>query len=155
MAGERGRPAIGVKTRVTLGKAALRDLPLIELWYEETARAVERGEIPTGGPDLRGRFDGGGLWVVRREGEAAPIGALDAEEGWPAEGWVTIEWLGLAADDRGRGYGSEAIRRFESRHKRARFLAQIDPGNGLALYFWLRLGYRPGAGGGNLLAQAK
>jgi RimJ/RimL family protein N-acetyltransferase len=132
-----------VKTRVTLREAALRDLPLIEPWYAEAARAAYGGEIPAGDPDLGGRFVGGGLWVVLRDGEEAPIGSLDAQAGWPAEGWVTIEWLGLSVAHRGWGYGSEAVRQFEKRHTRARLVAQIHPRNGLALYFWLRLGYRP------------
>jgi hypothetical protein len=54
-----------------------------------------------------------------------------------------VEWLALAAGQRGWGYGSEAMRQFEERHRGSRFLAQVDPRNGLGLYFWLRMGYRP------------
>jgi hypothetical protein len=126
--------------RITLREATARDLPMIEPWYEEAALVVDGGAIPDGEPDLRSRFDAGGLWVIERE---APIGLLEGVVGWPAAGWVTVEWLALAAGKRGWGYGSEAVRRFEALHGGAWFLAQIAPRNGLALYFWLRMGYRP------------
>jgi hypothetical protein len=82
-------------------------------------------------------------WVIRRKGDRTPIGLLEARKGRPGSGWATIEWLELAPRERGWGYGSEAVRIFEARSKRARLLAEVDPGFGLALYFWLRLGYRP------------
>jgi hypothetical protein len=42
-------------------------------------------------------------------------------------------------------------------HKRlaTRFWAEVDVRNGLGLYFWLRLGYRPGASAGDGRAVMK
>jgi GNAT superfamily N-acetyltransferase len=61
----------------------------------------------------------------------------------PARGWLSVGFIALAAAQRGWGYGSEAVRLVEAEAKAARFRADVDAGNGLALYFWLRLGYRP------------
>jgi hypothetical protein len=44
---------------------------------------------------------------------------------------------------RGWGYGSEAVGLLERDNPAARFIARVDPADGLNLYFWLRLGYRP------------
>jgi GNAT superfamily N-acetyltransferase len=132
-----------VSTRIALRTAKRGDLALIESWYGEAAHAVVGGVIPTDDPDLSGRYEAGGLLVIARIDDPAPIGLLDQRKGWPVRGWVTVEWLALADGQRGWGYGSEAVRLFEERHRDARFLAQVDPRNGLGLYFWLRMGYRP------------
>lgn len=129
--------------RIALRKAKRPDLFLVEAWYREAALAVDGGRVPEGDPDLAGRFTEGGLWVISRTAHTAPIGLLDAAVGWPTNDWVTIEWLALAAGHRGWGYGSEAVRYIEAKCRGSRFLAQIDPRNGLGLYFWLRMGYRP------------
>jgi GNAT superfamily N-acetyltransferase len=136
-----------VSARITLRRAKKRDLPLIEPWYEEAARTADGGSIPEGDPDLGGRFDANGLWVITKPRDPLPIGVLDEVPDWPAKGWATIEFIALAAGQRGWGYGSEAVREFEEKHRRSSHLAQIDPRNGLALYFWLRLGYRPAHSG--------
>jgi hypothetical protein len=136
-----------VNSRITLRRAKKSDLPLIERWYEEAAQVADGGSIPEGDPDLRGRFDAGGLWVITKPGSPAPIGVLDEAPNWPDTGWTTIEFIALAVGQRGWGYGSEAVREIEEKHRQTRFLAQIDPRNGLALYFWLRLGYRPAHSG--------
>ena len=127
--------------RVSLRLVKRSDLPLIETWYEE-ARAAAYAERP-----LQQRFEeakaaGCDLQaIVDKEREI--VGLLDYRVDDPAEGWVTNVLLTLAAGRRGWGYGSEAVRQLEEKHKRSRFLAQIDVRSGLGLYFWLRLGYRP------------
>lgn len=66
-----------------------------------------------------------------------------------AGGWTIFRLVAVAAAARGRGLGSEGLRaleeaiRAEGRPCRFRGLAGV--GNGRALYFWLRLGYRPEA----------
>jgi GNAT superfamily N-acetyltransferase len=113
-----------VSTRIELGPLSRNDLAVMP-W-------LERAEGP--------RTD---ALAIRRTGDSTPIGVLSASKGRPAEGWSTIDWLELAPDQRGWGYGSDAIRLLEARQKNVAFLAEVDPLNGLALYFWLRLGYRP------------
>jgi GNAT superfamily N-acetyltransferase len=132
-----------LSARITLRTAKRGDLSLIEPWYGEAALAVDGGVVPADDPELQGRYEAGGLLVIARIDDPAPIGLLDHRAGWPVRGWVTVEWLALAARQRGWGYGSEAMRQFEERHRGSRFLAQVDPRNGLGLYFWLRMGYRP------------
>ena len=61
---------------------------------------------------------------------------------------VIIEWIELAPERRGWGHGSEAVRLLEEqlgREGAKRVRARVPVANGLALYFWLRLGYRPEA----------
>jgi GNAT superfamily N-acetyltransferase len=130
----------GAVSRIKLRRAKKSDLLLIAPWYEEAALVADGGLIPDDEPTLDDRFGEGNLWVIESD---APIGLLEGVTEWPAEDWATVEWLALAAEQRGWGYGSEAVRQFEARHKAASFLAQIAARNGLALYFWLRMGYRP------------
>jgi len=75
-----------------------------------------------------------------------PIGVLICRVDLPAAGCLTIDSLSLSPAHRGRGYGSEAVRaaeKFAVERGLAHVLAEIDPGEGLGFYFWLRLGYRP------------
>ena len=78
------------------------------------------------------------------------IGALEYEIGCPDERSVTIRRIELLAERRGWGHGSEAVRAFEEEMIRGqgvrRFVSGAPFDSGLALYFWLRLGYRPAAG---------
>ena len=73
--------------------------------------------------------------------EPIPIGVLRYT--LPSDGWLEFTFLALAAGHRGWGYGSEAVRLVEGSALGERFLARVYQGNGLALYFWLRMGYRP------------
>ena len=53
----------------------------------------------------------------------------------------------------GQGYDTEAVRLLEEealgRGMASRFWAPVRLDDGLGLYFWLRLGYRPAAAGEN------
>jgi hypothetical protein len=89
-----------------------------------------------------GRHEG----VLISDADAAPIGVavVDVES---LEGAISVPFLGIDPARRFRGLGGEAGLAIE-RHLRARlgserFFAPIPDGRGLAVYFWLRLGYRP------------
>jgi RimJ/RimL family protein N-acetyltransferase len=73
-----------------------------------------------------------------------PIGVVEHQH---KGDWLDITFIALAKPYRGWGYGSEAVRVVEEWALREgtaeRFRAEVDVRNGLALYFWLRLGYRP------------
>jgi len=86
--------------------------------------------------------------IVRRA-DGAAIGEVKCRADEPAAGWLTVGCIALAEGERGWGYGSEAVRLLEAKAKAkaVRFRADVDAGNGLALYFWLRLGYRPARAG--------
>ena len=80
--------------------------------------------------------------IVRRD-DGAVIGEMECRRSDPARGWLSVGFIALAEGERGWGYGSEAVRLLEAEAKGERFLARVDARNGLGLYFWLRLGYRP------------
>jgi hypothetical protein len=88
--------------------------------------------------------EGDGGRVLITDGEDAEIGYIECavSDGWLEMGWVELgmEWRrhGLAADAV-RLLEDEAVRRWDVRGVRA----EVPVGIGLALYFWLRLGYRP------------
>jgi hypothetical protein len=58
-----------------------------------------------------------------------------------------VTFLAIVGSRRGFGFGSEAVRLFEeellANGTARRFQADIDVRNGLGIYFWLRIGYRP------------
>jgi hypothetical protein len=56
---------------------------------------------------------------------------------------IVIRGLTIRRDRRNLGYGAEAVERLEASHPDQRFAAAIPRYNGLAIYFWLRVGYRP------------
>jgi len=93
----------------------------------------------------------GGALVIAQVGEREPIGLVEYRAGEPTTGWLTVVFIALAKAYRGWGYGSEAVRLLEERANREgiaeRFRAEVDARNGLGLYFWLRLGYRPAGRG--------
>ncbi len=133
---------LATRTRIRLRPATEADLPAIESWYSEGAAAVNPAAAET---SLRDRYEeaSGGLLAIERDAEEGPIGLLDYRVGKPMDGWVTVEFLALAAGHRGWGYGTEAVRLLEAETRAQRYTASVHRRNGLGLYFWLRLGYRP------------
>ena len=119
--------------RVALRRLREDDVPLIEPWYR--AAATTRSE-----PDSR-------LLVIARALAEEPIGILRFRTGKPSESWATIGCVVLAEEARRCGLGVDAVQLFEEAASRRGgircFRARVDRGNGLGLYFWLRLGYRP------------
>jgi ribosomal protein S18 acetylase RimI-like enzyme len=83
--------------------------------------------------------------AITKPGEDTPIGVLT----YLLDGrrhTATISWVALAPGARRLGLGQDAVRLFEEAATRRgvrTFRATVDSSNGLALYFWLRLGYRP------------
>lgn len=90
---------------------------------------------------------GGDTLVITRTGEDSPIGVLDYRIDDPAGRSATIVWVALAEEARRWGLGVDAVLQFEEaavRRWRVRgFRTRVDARQGLALYFWLRLGYHP------------
>jgi GNAT superfamily N-acetyltransferase len=136
--------------RVTLRPAARGDLPQIEPWYAEAVATAHglREQPPDESLEQRlSDASDSGLLLIAKADDPAPIGLLQYRFGFPDKGWLAIDFLSLAAGCRGWGYGSEVVRLLEDwavdSRKARRFLTEVDTRNGLALYFWLRLGYRP------------
>jgi len=134
--------------RVVLRRLREEDITAVEAWYGEAAMAAG---IPHPLPLSRSSGEGrpvedgaSDLLVVERVSEPGPIGVVDYAV---RDVWVTMGFIALAKSYRGWGYGSEAVRLLEEwatgNGSAERFRAKVPVGNGLGLYFWLRLGYRP------------
>ena len=136
--------------RVSLRAVNEEDLAAIKAWYEEAVMAayVETPHpLPLSREAGEGRSVGagsGGVLVIERFGERGPIGLVEYEV---KEDQLAVPFIALAKVYRGWGYGSEAVRLLEEWAVREgiaeRFRTEVDARNGLGLYFWLRLGYRP------------
>lgn len=78
---------------------------------------------------------------------AAPVGAGVVLFDVPAAGAASVPFLAIDPARRYRGLGGEAAlaleRHLRLRHGLSRVFAPVPDGRGLAVYFWLRLGYRP------------
>ncbi len=132
--------------RVSLRALREDDTGAIEAWYGEAARtAYEERSLE----ELLAKAEqGDGLFAISRSEGDEPIGVVEYQR---EDEWLGVSFIALARTYRGWGYGSEAVRALESEAEGAwgvrRFRAEVDVRNGLGLYFWLRLGYRPARGG--------
>ena len=157
--------------RVALRPLTEDDLAAVEPWYDQ-AVAASMGMPASDAPRLAGRgpsLDRGwagalpygiqkrmeaaaadpdaGLQAIVRQSDGTVIGLLDYRVNSAAAAWLSVGFIAVAAGQRGWGYGSEAVWLMEAEAVRKweaqRFRANVDARNGLGLYFWLRLGYRP------------
>ncbi|MDE2988322.1 MAG: hypothetical protein OXT70_09800 [Chloroflexota bacterium] len=123
------------------------DEPIVSAeWMEEAAQAIAGRAAPC---RLQDRLDDGdeGWWII---GDDRIVGALcgrlvhvTSEAGSQALIWT---WLAIDARWRAFGYGGAAVPLLEhAAHQAGAELAltPLPPDNGVALYFWLRLGYTP------------
>ena len=79
--------------------------------------------------------------------ERRTVGALAAQQ---EDAWLVWRWLAVEESMRAFGYGGAAIPIVERAAKRAGLTGArvlVPASNGVALYFWLRLGYRPSVEG--------
>jgi RimJ/RimL family protein N-acetyltransferase len=132
-----------VGARVRLREMDREDPTAIASWYDEAATSAYEGR------SLEQLFRTTGVLLMVAEPDAAePIGVLEYVV---KDGSLAIRFIALAKAYRGWGYGSEAVRLVEEWAVREgvaeRFRADVDVRNGLGLYFWLRLGYRPAGSG--------
>ena len=115
-------------------------------WLSEAAQAIAGRAAPC---HLQARLDDGdqAWWII---GDGETVGALSGKlvrlndsSATPAAIWT---WLAVDARWRAYGYGGAAVPLFEQAVRRLgadTVLAPLPPDNGVALYFWLRLGYTP------------
>lgn len=92
------------------------------------------------------------LAITSREG-GSTYGMLAYRLGYPERGWLSVEAVAVEPGLSGQGYDAEAVRLLEGEALEwglaSRFCAPVRHDDGLGLYFWLRLGYRPAAAGEN------
>lgn len=104
------------------------------------APLIESLRTGAGHPEI-----GGDTLVITRTGEDFPIGMLDYRVDDPAS--ATIAWIALTEGARRWGLGVDAVLLFEEEACRSwgvrQFRTEVNGRQGLSLYFWLRLGYRP------------
>jgi GNAT superfamily N-acetyltransferase len=119
-------------------------------WLAEAWCAIDglrpAGDAPTTPAGLRD--------AVMQRWPAARIDVIDVEmrgiggfvvwETAPDEPDATIiRGLATRRPWRNVGYGGEAVEQLEASRPGSRFIAAVPRWNGLALYFWLRVGFRP------------
>ena len=127
---------------VTDGRTTIEPISaarVAEDWLDEAARAVAGRAEPI---HLQQRLDAGdiGWWIV---GDGNVVGALSARIEASSAIWT---WLAIDARWRAFGYGGAAVPLFEdaaSQRGANEALVPLPADNGVALYFWLRLGYVP------------
>ena len=96
--------------------------------------------------DLRASVEAGD-GVLLADSERTPIGVAIVQRDRPLAGAACIPFIGIEPARRYRGLGGEAALALEQQ-LRARadvdtVYAPVPDGRGLAVYFWLRLGYHP------------
>lgn len=115
------------------------DLPALQAWLPETARAAgcERWSTLEALRDARARAD-----VLIGEGAES---FLEYATNEPKRGAARVRLLAVPPDLRRLGTGHRSALALEARLPAPikRVYVSIPPRLGLALYFWLRLGYRP------------
>ena len=128
-----------VGSRVAVRLFGEADLSQVGLWYE--GRRLEEARSD---PNVT-------LLAVTNREDEAPIGVVGYRVGSPEDGWLSFDFVAVEPGLRGLGLESEAVRLVEGdaleRGLARRFWAGVDHNDGLGLYFWLRLGYRPARGG--------
>lgn len=135
--------------RVSLGVIAAETLPAsAPEWLAEAERAV-LGADP-GCPLADQLREGDAAYWVRvartlpdGSRERRTVGALAVGQ---ADDWLVWRWLAVDEAMRAFGYGGAAVPVVERAAQRAGLTGArvlVPASNGVALYFWLRLGYRP------------
>ena len=142
-------PPIAWPSMVTGERAAIAvfdEPPALVAWLEEAAQAIAGRAEPC---RIEHRLSEGdqGCWIVA---EGINAGALCVRITTTAENpeRMAVIWTWLAVDARWRayGFGGAAVPLVESAARSVGAtlaLVPLPPDNGVALYFWLRLGYTP------------
>ena len=144
MIARRGWPALVEGERASIRPFAgdAIDAP----WLDEAAQAISGRGTPC---QLQDRLDDGdqGWWIM---GDGEVVGALSGRlvELADTRSSRALVWTWLAIDARWRAYGfggaSAPLLEQAAQHAGASMaLAPLPSDNGVAFYFWLRLGYTP------------
>ena len=117
------------------------DIEAIARWYP---KAIVLAGSPVPLSDLVDSTDRRRTLVLTDGTRQEPAGLMVVALDDPEPGWATVALLAIAAQEHGDLAAQcvavlEARLRGEASHIRA----GVPPSVGLALYFWLRLGYRP------------
>ena len=119
--------------------------PIRESDVEPIARWYTKAVVLAGSPaPLSDLLNSGGLLVFPEGADQQPVGLMLVALDDPEPGSATVNLLAIAAPEH-RELAAQAVALFEAdRHpESSRTRAAVPADVGLALYFWLRLGYRP------------
>jgi len=118
-----------------------RDIEAIARWY---AKAIVLAGWPVPLRNLLGSTDRRRTLVLTDGVNQGPIGLMAVAVGDPNPGWATVNLLAIARQE-GRDIAALGVALLEAHLQReaSRIRAAVPLDVGLALYFWLRLGYRP------------
>jgi len=119
---------------VTLHPALVADETWLDGWLPAVAASV-------GYEAERGRAKRA---IIERDG--APVGVLMHREHAPRRGTAIIELVATPPEHARRGAGMEAAALLEEQLRARGFRTIYAPAtaiHGIAMYFWIRLGYRP------------
>jgi hypothetical protein len=134
---------------VTLRPLAAHDITWLDSWLAPVAASVDYDAVSGNGPgasllaraaterDLRPR-------VIERDAE--PVGLLVYRLHAPRRRAATIELVATPAAEARRGAGMRAAALLEEELRSEGVTAIYAPApaaHGIAMYFWVRLGYRP------------
>ncbi len=117
------------------------DLASLSAWLPDVAKDVRCDRWSSAGA-LRAAVGAKYVLTVLEDG---PAGLLTYDLAAPSPGAAHVTLLAVDPARRRRGIGGRAALALERRLRRsvARIYACVPARLGLALYFWLRLGYRP------------
>jgi GNAT superfamily N-acetyltransferase len=133
--------------RVTLRPPRPGDGGVIAPWFAETWRDVQgvtaRSTLAPPAPEdwFADRRNDPATLLIEVHGE--PVGFIRFGL---AHGECVLRELGVRPERRNLGFGSEAVFALERQALSDGFTQGVAPvplANGLAIYFWLRIGYRP------------
>ncbi len=129
-----------ISGRIHLGPLPPEAFEAMSGWLEAAVAPEWRLE------DLRGAIEAHESVLVSDAGGAA-IGMAVVLAHQPSQDAATIPFLAIDPERRFRGLGGEAGLALEQRLRQklgvAKVYAPVPEGRGLAVYFWLRLGFRP------------
>ena len=139
--------------RVALRPLLPADNADVDPWLQDAMAAVDgvkpSADTPASlaalGPHVNARWPGATVEAVIVEASVAGLLVWRPARPRPrvSQPAFAIEALTVRAGLRNRGYGAEAVYCLEAAHPGARVKAAVPRFNGLAIYFWLRVGYRP------------
>lgn len=130
---------------VMLRPARSSDAAWLATWLPGVAQSVGYADAPDVAAIAALLRDRGRLMrVIEREHGA--VGVIVARRNAPDRAWAIVELVATPPGEARRGAGMEAARLLESVVRRAgarRLYAPAPEVHGIAMYFWIRLGYRP------------
>ncbi len=115
-------------------------------WLDEAAQAIAGRAAPCRIENRLSHADQGWWIIAQNERVGALCGRLVGEGGPDDRCRFVWTWLAIAAKWRAYGYGGLIVPVVESTARQVgatEAVAPLPPDNGVALYFWLRLGYTP------------